>query len=116
AREVDARGLYVSPGFISLHDHSVPEAWTTAENLLTQGITSAITNADGRGEANLDAQFQSSEGFGVNIGPYIGFNAVWQSVMGFSDRRPTPAELQRMRDLVAAGIAAGAWGVSAGLD
>jgi N-acyl-D-amino-acid deacylase len=116
AHEVDARGLYVSPGFISLHDHSVPEAWTTAENLLTQGITSAITNADGRGEANLDAQFQSSEGFGINIGPYIGFNAVWQSVMGLNDRRPTPAELQRMRDLVAAGIGAGAWGVSAGLD
>ncbi|WP_129649463.1 N-acyl-D-amino-acid deacylase family protein [Peristeroidobacter agariperforans] len=114
--EVDARGLYVSPGFISLHDHSVPEAWTTAENLLTQGITSAITNADGRGEPNLDDQFQSSEGFGVNIGPYVGFNAIWQSVMGLNDRRPTPAQLQRMRDMVAAGIQAGAWGVSAGLD
>lgn len=116
ASEIDARGLYVSPGFISLHDHSVPQAWATAENLLTQGITSVITNADGRGEPDLDAQLQSSEGYGVNIGAYIGFNSVWQSVMGMNDRRPTPAELQRMRKLIAAGIEAGAWGVSAGLD
>lgn len=115
-RQLDAQGLYVSPGFISLHDHSVPEAWTTAENLLTQGITSAITNADGRGAADLDAQFESSAEFGVNMGAYIGFNAVWQSVMGMNDRRPSVAELERMRKLIAAGIAAGAWGVSAGLD
>jgi N-acyl-D-aspartate/D-glutamate deacylase len=37
-------------------------------------------------------------------------------VVGAADRRPTADEITRMRDLITAGLAAGAWGISAGLD
>src|SRR6185436_1560564 len=50
------------------------------------------------------------------IGGYIGFNSAWQTVVGNSDRRPAPDEVERMRGLIASGLDHGAWGVSAGLD
>ncbi len=57
-----------------------------------------------------------SAGLAVNIGGYIGFNAIWQNVVGNTDRRPNPEEIERMRALIASGLDQGAWGVSAGLD
>ena len=52
----------------------------------------------------------------MNAGAYIGFNVIWQNVNGNADRRPTPDDVQRMRGMIASGLAQGAWGVSAGLD
>ncbi len=82
--------------------------------LLTQGITTAITNPDGGGP--LDIRSQLARPLGLNYGAYIGFNTVWGEVMGTTDRRASPAELARMQALIRAGMAAGAFGVSAGLD
>ena len=112
--ERDARGRYVTPGFISVHDHSQPEVYARPAGLLTQGITTAITNPDGGGP--LDIRAQLARPLGLNYGAYVGFNTVWGEVMGADDRRASPAELARMRGLVRAGMAAGAFGVSAGLD
>ncbi len=112
--ERDVRGHYVSPGFISVHDHSQPDVYAKPAGLLTQGITTAITNPDGGGP--LDIRAQLARPLGLNYGAYIGFNTVWGEVMGATDRRASPAELERMQDLVRDGMAAGAFGVSAGLD
>ena len=115
---VDATGLYVTPGFINIHSHALPDALPRAENMLTQGVTTEILNPDGFGSANIGSQLarSSASGLALNIGAYIGFNAVWQAVMGVADRRPVEDELSRMRRLVEAGLEQGAWGVSAGLD
>jgi N-acyl-D-aspartate/D-glutamate deacylase len=112
--ERDVRGRYVAPGFISVHDHSQPEAYVRPAGLLTQGITTAITNPDGGGP--LDIRAQLARPLGLNYGAYIGFNTVWAEVMGQVDRRAAPAELERMQALIRAGMEAGAFGVSAGLD
>jgi N-acyl-D-amino-acid deacylase len=116
--ELDVRGLYVAPGFINIHSHAAPAALPRAENMLTQGVTTEIINADGAGPADLAAQMArlAAGGLAVNVGGYIGFNRVWTEVVGPSDRRPTAAEIERMRGLITAGMGAGAWGVSAGLD
>jgi N-acyl-D-amino-acid deacylase len=118
ATQIDATGLFVTPGFINIHSHASPDALATAVNMLTQGVTTEIFNADGGGAVNLPAQLQrvSQPGLAVNLGGYIGFNVVWQNVVGAADRRPTPDEIARMRSLIAAGLDQGAWGVSAGLD
>lgn len=117
-REIDARGLYVAPGFVNIHGHPEPNALFKSENMLTQGVTSEIGNADGYGTTDLAKQAQSmaANGLATNLGLYIGFNAAWAEVMGNVQRRPTAADISRMRELVSRGLEQGAWGVSAGLD
>src|SRR6185436_8990732 len=65
-------------------------------------------------EAQLDRS--RSNGLALNIGAYIGFNAIWAEIMGPAERRAAPEDIERMRALVASGLEHGAWGVSAGLD
>jgi N-acyl-D-amino-acid deacylase len=118
AHEIEARGRFVTPGFINIHSHASPDALPTAVNMLTQGVTTEIINADGNGPLEVGQQMRSlaAAGLAVNIGGYIGFNSAWQTVNGNADKRPTPAEIERMRALIAGGLDQGAWGVSAGLD
>ena len=118
ASEIDATGLFVAPGFINIHSHAVPDALPTAVNMLTQGVTTEIINADGGGPVDLAQQLKTlgAPGLAVNVGGYIGFNSVWQAVVGNTDRRPTPEDVTRMRAMITAGLDQGAWGVSAGLD
>ena len=118
AVEVDAAGLYVTPGFINIHSHASPSALPTAENMLTQGVTTEIINPDGGGSTDLLDQLgrASAAGLALNVGGYIGFNAAWSEVMGPAERRAGPDDIEKMRAIVGRGLESGAWGVSAGLD
>ncbi len=117
-RVIDAKGLYVAPGFINAHDHSLPAALATATNMLQQGVTTEIMNADGSGETDIRKQIDNyaAPGLAVNIGAQIGFNAVWTQIVGRTDIRPTEAQIKTMGDMLVAQMQAGAWGVSSGLD
>ena len=116
--EIDATNRYVTPGFINIHSHATPEGLTTAANMLTQGVTTELLNADGAGPLDIRGQLAAAEarGLAINIATAIGFNSVWADVVGLADRRPTAAEIQRMRAQLTAALEAGAWGLSAGLD
>lgn len=118
ATELDATGLYVTPGFINIHSHATPEGLTRAENMLAQGVTTEVLNADGGGVTDLDTQLHRLRiaGLAVNVGANIGFNAVWAEVMGATDKRPTPGDIDKMREMIRRGLEQGAYGVSAGLD
>ena len=118
AEEVDVTGRYVAPGFINLHSHDRLDAAPTAVNLLTQGVTTIVLNADGGGPLDVMAQVVEAEaaGLAVNVGPNIGFNSAWTEVNGREDTRPSPEQRAEIRALVETGLAAGAWGVSGGLD
>jgi N-acyl-D-amino-acid deacylase len=116
--DIDATGLFVAPGFINIHSHATPDGLMTAANMLTQGVTTEILNADGSGPIDLNDQLTSATGRGlaVNVGADIGFNSVWAHVVGLADRRAGAEDVAHMRRLITDGLAAGAWGVSAGLD
>src|SRR3982074_3621454 len=72
--EIDAAGLYVAPGLINIHSHASPDALSTAENMLTQGVTTEILNPDGGGAADITRQLgeSASNGLAVNIGASLG--------------------------------------------
>jgi N-acyl-D-amino-acid deacylase len=116
--DLDATGLYVAPGFINIHSHAVANALPTAENMLTQGVTTEILNPDGGGPVDIDRQLTAlgDGGLAVNIGAYVGFNSVWAQVVGAANRRASPDEIEKMQALIGNGLSHGAWGVSAGLD
>lgn len=119
-RVVDATGLYVAPGFIDSHTHNGPglatEPLSPAKPQLAQGITTVFVNPDGGGPTDLAAQRAAllEHGLGVNVAQFVPHGSVREAVMGSEDRRATPAEIERMRALVRAGMLEGAWGLSAG--
>lgn len=116
--EIDATNRFVTPGFVNVHSHATPEGLTTAANMLTQGVTTELLNADGAGPLDIRSQLAAAEarGLAINIGAAIGFNSVWAEVVGLADRKPTAADIAQMRGLLTGGLTAGAWGLSGGLD
>lgn len=117
-QEIDVKGLVIAPGFINIHSHAQAEALPTAINMLSQGVTTEIMNADGRSPLDLTQQMKSldSAGLALNVGGMIGFNSVWREVVGTEDKRPDEAQIKLMQTQIKQGLEAGAWGVSAGLD
>ncbi|HEX2719306.1 MAG TPA: amidohydrolase family protein, partial [Gemmatimonadaceae bacterium] len=119
-RVVDARGLYVAPGFIDPHSHSGPGLATRELSggvpLLLQGVTTVVVNPDGGGPVDLRAQRRqlSAARPGVNVALLVPHGSVRGRVLGMEDRAPTASELARMEALVDSGMTAGAFGLSSG--
>ena len=118
--ELDVTGLHVAPGFIDTHSHAGPALATSdlshGEPLLAQGLTTVVINPDGGGPADLPRQREALErdGLGVNVAQLVPHGTVRREVVGMEDRAATPEELDAMRNLVRAGMEAGAWGLSSG--
>lgn len=124
-RVIDARGKVVAPGFIDLHSHGAPglaspdERRRAAANLVTQGVTTVVINQDGRSPVDIGAQRSLLQDLrtGPNAILMVGHNSIRAEAMGDDFRRlATPEEVQRMRELARAGMEAGAFGMSAGLE
>jgi len=119
-REVDALGLYVTPGFIDSHSHAGPglasEDLSEGRPLLAQGITTVLINPDGGGMVDLRDQKEQlmRNGIGVNVIQMVPHGSIRRSVMGSEDRSPTNSEMSQMLNLVRAGMEEGAFGLSSG--
>jgi N-acyl-D-amino-acid deacylase len=138
-RTIDAAGLVVAPGFIDMHSHS---DWTLledakAESKIRQGVTTEVigeSSSAGPFEGHLKPRWvlikgQVSEverlrdyfealvqaGVSVNVASYVGEGQVWECVMGTSFARPTPAQFEEMKRLVAEAMGDGAFGLSTAL-
>lgn len=118
-RTIDVRGQIVAPGFIDIHSHArggifeVP----TAENYLRQGVTTAIEGPDGSSPIPIKPFLEkvAETHVTVNFGTFIGQGSVRDEVIGPINRKATPDEVEKMRTLVRAGMADGAFGLSTGL-
>ncbi|MFC4312487.1 amidohydrolase family protein [Steroidobacter flavus] len=120
-KEIDARGLYVSPGWIDMMDQSgeVLRTEGRAENKLLQGVTSAIAGEGGTPVAaeEIPAYFAQLErqGISLNFGSYYGTAQARVAVMGDGAGEPTPEQLEKMKSLVATAMRGGAVGVATAL-
>jgi N-acyl-D-aspartate/D-glutamate deacylase len=122
-RVVDASGMIVAPGFIDPHTHAAEQLASDDAGtrlipaFLMQGVTTAFIGNDGGGDPEVAAVLGSAQSkpVGINYAAYVGLGPVRRQVIGDVDRAPTPAELARMKQLVASAMCQGALGFSTGL-
>jgi N-acyl-D-amino-acid deacylase len=119
ARVIDAGGQIVSPGFIDVHNHGRENIFElpTADNYIRQGVTTIIEGPDGGSAIPLGPFLDKLDALqkSINIGSFVGQGSVREAVLGRANRRPTPAEMDKMRGIVDDAMKAGALGMSTGL-
>ena len=142
-REIDAKGLHLSPGFIDTHSHD-DGAFFRHPGMafkLAQGVTSVVTGncgfsaipadpsvdsarASGGILAGVESGFTDLNGYfqavtalnpAINNMMLVGHNTLRSLAMGQEKRRPTSAEMTHMKDNVRRAFDQGACGFSTGL-
>ncbi|MGQ0642495.1 MAG: N-acyl-D-amino-acid deacylase family protein [Gemmatimonadaceae bacterium] len=121
AREIDARGLYVSPGWIDVMDQSggVLRRNGLAENKLKMGVTTAIGGEGGFPVSadSIDEYFSTLEqqGISINFGSYYSQTQARTRVMGMSAAKPNATQLEGMKASMDTAMRAGAFGMTTAL-
>jgi N-acyl-D-amino-acid deacylase len=140
--EIDARGLAVAPGFINMlswaTDSLIEDGRSQSD--LRQGVTLEVMGeGDSMGPLNNtmknaihDAQgdikykvawttlgeyleYLAHRGVSCNVASFFGATTARIHEIGFTDRPPTPKELERMEHLVRQAMEEGAMGVASAL-
>ena len=144
ATTVDATNLVVAPGFIDLLGQSEFNVLVDgrAASKILQGVTTEVTGEGSSiapvndrmiGEATPSAthfgvaidwrtigdyfrRLEERSRTTINVGTFVGAGGIRNYVVGKDDRPPTPAELERMKQLVAGAMEQGALGLSTSLQ
>ncbi len=120
-QEIDAKGRYVSPGWIDMMDQSggVLPKNGLAENKLRMGVTTAIGGEGGTPvPAEQVAQYfagLAQSGISINFGSYYSETQARTAVLGNTAREPSAEELTRMRALMDTAMRGGAMGMTTAL-
>jgi len=132
-RVIEAEGLYVSPGFIDIHNHAFftlddeikefvggdinIEELRAVKNYLYQGVTTLVSGNCGSGDCTIDDMFADiqEKGIGPNLMQLVGHGTIRMKVMGMADRAPTAEEMNQMKTMVREAMEGGAIGLSTGL-
>lgn len=126
-RVVEGGGRVLAPGFIDLHTHGDPltEAYT---QYLAMGVTTVLLGQDGASPSLpetgrlpgslpswMDAMDRATPD--INVATLSGHGALRRRA-GIDDgtRRPSDAQLVRLREILEADLRAGAFGMSTGLE
>lgn len=142
AREVNANGLAVAPGFINTLSWSVESLIYDGRGMseIKQGVTLEIFgegNSMGpvndrvreemiktQGDIHYDVTWKTlgeyldflvKKGVSPNVASFVGATTVRENVVGYDDVAPTPAQLKQMQDLVRQAMREGALGVGSSL-
>ncbi len=138
---VDARGLAVAPGFINMLSHSETSLIVDSRSMseLKQGVTTQIFGESSTGPlsdemkrrrlaAQGDVKFDipwttlgeyltwlEKRGVSQNFASFIGAATLREYVIGLEDKPPSPAQLEKMRELARREMEAGALGITTAL-
>jgi N-acyl-D-amino-acid deacylase len=142
AREIDARGLAVAPGFINMLSWAIDSLFADgrSQSDIRQGVTLEVfgegwslgplndrlkrERTEQQGDIRYDITWTAldealeamvARGISPNIGSFIGATTVRMHEIGDEDRPPTADELDRMRAHVDRAMRDGAFGVGSSL-
>ena len=119
AKEINASGLIIAPGFIDVHTHIEGDEIKnpSASNFIYDGVTTVITGNCGSSANDLNVYFNyiDSLGLSINVAALMGHNNIRKQVMGTANRHATEQELQQMESIAAKAMKDGAVGMSTGL-
>jgi len=119
--EIDARGRYVSPGWIDMMDQSGAALLKNglAENKLMEGVTTAIA---GEGGTPVPAEKLreywaelEKNGISLNFGTYFFEAQARVAVLSYDARKPNEEELTRMKAILETAMQNGAMGMTTAL-
>src|SRR5262245_30484014 len=118
-RVIEARDEIVAPGFSDGHSHARRTIFqeTKAEHYIRQGVTTAIEGPDGSSPLPLKPFFEKLDQarIAINMGALVGQGSIRERVIGLVNRRATPDEIEKMKELVKQAMEDGALGLSTGL-
>jgi N-acyl-D-amino-acid deacylase len=142
--EIDLRGRVLAPGFIDIHSHADLNLLIEprAESRIRQGVTLEVVGQDGssilwtreaaaerdqrwRNAYGVEIDFHDLGGFldrlertpvAVNVASMVGHGTLRGFVVGAEDRPASEEEIRGMQELLRAGLAQGAVGLSSGLE
>jgi hypothetical protein len=116
---VNARGLFLTPGFIDIHNHSDGTIGrnTRAHTYLREGVTTVLGGNCSFSQIGIGAFLQDLEtsGVAINFAHLVGNRPVRVIVAGWKDRIATYDEIYRMKEIVDLAMEEGAFGMSTGL-
>src|SRR5215813_6722026 len=139
---VDAKGLAVAPGFINMLSWSVDSLIVDGRSMgeLKQGITTQIfgegdsmgpltaemrkRRIEAQGDVKYDIPWTTlseyltyleKRGVSQNVASYIGATTIREYVIGLEDKKATPEQLAKMRELVRQEMQNGALGIGSSL-
>ena len=118
---IDGHGVALAPAFIDTHSHAGSALVRGNDGLgaLSQGIGTVVVGQDGGSNFPLAAFFAQLEkrGLPLNVASYVGHGTIRETVMGENyKRQATAAEIDSMKVLLKGEMAAGALGLSSGLE
>jgi N-acyl-D-amino-acid deacylase len=120
SRTIDAKGLYLTPGFIDTHAHGDPLETPEFSNFLSMGVTTICLGQDGFSpERENLAEWMDEvdkKKTGVNVAMFAGHNTL-RMLSGIAyDTIPSAQGMAKMEKLLSDAMDAGSFGMTTGLE
>lgn len=118
-KTIDAKGKFVSPGFIDLHAHGNPLKTPDFENFLAMGVTSIVLGQDGSSANVKDLKAYlnsvSQQNLGVNIMEFVGHGTLRNLANIGVKRKISASELESLKSILKEQLKY-SFGLSTGLE
>jgi N-acyl-D-amino-acid deacylase len=141
-RDIDAKGMAVSPGFIDMQSQSMVSLLQDGRSMgaIHQGVTLEIFGEGGsegpytdtmkkieqREEGDIKypvawttlkdyLQYLQKKGVSTNVASFVGAATIRENLLGFANKDPDSAQLEKMKTLVRQAMEDGALGIGSAL-
>jgi len=141
-RDIDAKGMAVSPGFIDMQSQSMVSLLQDGRSMgaIRQGVTLEIfgegssegpytdtmKNMEQREEGDIKypvawttlkdyLQYLQKKGVSTNVASFVGAATIRENLLGFANKDPDSAQLEKMKTLVRQAMEDGALGIGSAL-